>query len=120
MEGGTRVYNIVLVFSSGASVSKKLLKDIYMLGSKGYRLFNIYVVSPRGRPEYIEFLRDFIQNNIVYSINIYYIGSRPIDLDRFVDNKSLSNISYYIEHGMHDFIEVLRKHSVDEYNIIEG
>lgn len=45
-----------------------------LAGKYGVRRFTLHVVSYKPRPQYIEEIRSLIQNNIVYTLVVRYLG----------------------------------------------
>jgi len=102
----SRFYNVVVVYSS-CGVAKKVLSELYRLGARGYKRFNIYIVSSISRPEYMECFREVIQNNVVYTLRVYYVGSKTSDLEALVSKLDPSSTTYIIEQGLLEYMGVL-------------
>lgn len=75
---------IIFILNSSED-SIKLLNNIRALATKGYRRFDIYIISQKDRPYYLKDLIPLLQNNILYGLNIYYAGSSKTDLEKFAE-----------------------------------
>ncbi len=75
-----KTFHLILVYNSDSHMGKAALVKMYEIAGKGFRKFAIYVISPLGKPYYIEKLRDLISNNIAYTLVIKYIGPSTNDL----------------------------------------
>lgn len=76
-------FHMILVYDNNSdNVSIKALAKLYEVSAKGYRRFVVHIVSPMGKPYYVEKLRDFIVNNIAYTLTIRYHGRSVEDLSR--------------------------------------
>ncbi|WFO75098.1 hypothetical protein J4526_08500 [Desulfurococcaceae archaeon MEX13E-LK6-19] len=74
-------FHVILVYNNGSdSVATTALAKLYEIAVKGYRRFIIHVISPMGKPYYVEKLRDLISNNIAYTLIIKYRGPNVEDL----------------------------------------
>jgi hypothetical protein len=100
-------HNIVIIYED--SIPLKVLSLINGLGAKGAKRFNIYVVTPKRRPFYLEDLRSIIQGVIAYTLRIMYAGSGPGDLERLVERLPSSNTTYIMAASTDGYREALRK-----------
>jgi len=98
-------HNLVIVYEDGVPTS--ILRHIYKLGAKSYKHFNIYVISPKGRPHYLEDLRSVIQGIIAYSLRISYAGSTTMDLRRIAEKLPRENTTYILASPSDGYREVL-------------
>ncbi len=69
----------------GVNLSK-LIVDVMksMWGSGKLKGLYVWVVSDTGRVKYIEYLKEFLLNNIVYSVVLQYAGSSQADFLKLV------------------------------------
>ncbi len=66
---------IMLVLPRGIrGAGDKLAMAVFRLASQGYRRFELHVYTDMEKPMYIEEIREFIQNNIAYSLAVYSHG----------------------------------------------
>lgn len=85
---------------TGGNPPRKLIECIGMLGAKGYRRFTIYVVSSKSKPYYLEDLKSLIEQNITYTLKIYYAGSTDEDLKELTRRLPAEDTVYLIDHSM--------------------
>jgi len=73
--------------------------------STGKRRFTLHIVSIKPKPLYIEELRQFIQNNIVYTVVIRYYGCDLEKIKEYVEELKKNNPHIY-GFVYHDFKEL--------------
>lgn len=81
---------------SDADISRILYGQLAKLAYRhGTRRFTLHVVSIKPRPLYLEDLRNFIQNNIVYSLVIRYHDLNFQELNKIVNDLLAKNKHVY-------------------------
>jgi len=73
--GGSGVRKIVLVLGKGDGIPVRVLSLMRSEARRGYRDFELHVFTDRGRPDYMEVVREIILNNIAYGLRVWYHGS---------------------------------------------
>ncbi len=76
----------VAVVVTGRKIKAGYFMNALLQGAAQRRTRNIVltVFSPMGSPQYLELLRDVIQDNIAYALTINFGGTTPEDLEDFL------------------------------------
>ncbi len=112
---------VVLVVCEGTKTTDATLlanEVAKSVAGKGKRRALIHVVSPLGRPEYFEVVRNVIQGNIGISMSIRYSGSSPEDLIKLINRSS--NPHVVVAGQCSDFVRALSNAGYRHVRVLGG
>ncbi len=106
----TNMMNMILVYDErGSDVAVRALSKIYEYSAKGFKRFNIIVISNLPKPIYLDKLKDLVRNVVAFTLFIKYYGSSPKELGELATMIRDKPHLAIIESSLSDYINVARK-----------